>query len=188
MNDEYGLSVREKILNDCRQIAAFARPIVEADIAFEATGEKRAEESVRNGLKGARQREILQLLDIFIDHLGEVRSKDDLPGNCPESRDLRKYALAALGAFVRRVGDPAGFARLVVLNAQRFLDGLIVFDPYVYNEILTVDARKNLRTLLRYAALIGHLQLTRRWFNTLLADFFKEHGRVRLDCHSKLPQ
>lgn len=164
--DGSGLSVRTKLRNDCQLLTRFARSIVENDIAGNAKG-------VRESLKGERQSEILQLLNAFIDHLGEVRACEDLPGDCPEARELRMYVLAALGALTRRVGDPAGFAALMIFGAKELLDALIACPVGFCQRIANPSAREAQRKLLRLAVKIGHYQLSEPWFNSLLAKIFK---------------
>lgn len=164
--DGSGLSVRTKLRNDCRLLTDFARSIVENDIAGNTKG-------VQESLKGERQSAILQLLYVFIDHLGEVRDGEDLPGDCPEACELRMYALAALGALTRRVGDPAGFAALMIFGAKEFLDALIDCPIGFRQRIANSSAREAQRRLLRLAVKIGHYQLSEPWFNSLLAKIFK---------------
>lgn len=164
--DGSGLSVKTKLRNDCRLLADFARSIVENDLA----GNDRI---VRECFKGEHQVEILRLLNAFIDHLGGVGACEDLPGDCPEARDLRMYVLAALGALTRRVGDPAGFAALTFLGATEFLDALIDCPSSTFQRIANPSARAAQRKLLRLAVKIGHYQLSEPWFNSLLAKIFK---------------
>jgi len=147
-----GLSTRQKLLNDCRQLAAIARQMFEQ-------GVERNEKALSECLSGERREKLLMLMDAFVDHLGEVHDADDLPGPCEEAKDLRAYSLAALGECIARVGDPLSLAETTTGLALAFTDALIERDLTVVQNLRYSWARKLASGGLRSLTLIGGLQL-----------------------------
>lgn len=168
MRNCHYLNVRQKLLNDCRVIAEFSRHVVEL-------AEEKDEKSLVRTLKGDSRVELLGYLNAMIGHLREVNTVDDLPGDCEEARDLQLYALAALGEYIDRVGDPVWLAYFTVNAAHSFLQGLIDRDPWFANVLKKGCAGELSGFALRALMFFGHFQLTGpEW----ITSFLKSHIKI----------
>lgn len=157
--------IREVLKRDCQLLGDFAVKAVEL---LKADDEK----GIIRLYTGASQANILTLLTDFVEHLGQIESAEELPGECPEVCRLRNYGLWAFQGQLEHAGNPADIGTEFVLGAQCFFDGLINRDQLIFRMVKNPEQRRHYLRLLRMALKLNGFLLKNHWAFGLISKIF----------------